>query len=193
MANKNIEIEIHVNIEKGRALMEFLKEKGVFKYKIRQLDEYFTPAHRDFLSKRPVLEWLRLRDDEGKYSITYKNWHVDDEGKTNDCDEYESKLDNFDGLRKILIALNFRSIVKVDKIRQIWTFKDYEIALDSVKGLGDYVEIEYIGKDKDPDPKKITMDMIKFLKDIGCGELKRNYKGYPFELLFPKEVEYELY
>jgi len=33
--------------------------------------------------------------------------------------------------------------------------------------------------------------MIKFLKNIGCGKIKRNYVGYPFQLLFPSEVKLE--
>ena len=57
--------------------------------------------------------------------------------------------------------------------------------------MGDFVEIEYIGKDEKADPKKITQEMINFLKNIGCEKIKINYVGYPFQLLFPKEVEYE--
>ena len=94
-------------------------------------------------------------------------------------------------MKKILEVLNFKSIVKVDKLRKTWTYKNYEIATDSVKGLGDFVEIEYIGKDEKVDPKKITEEMINFLKSVGCGQIKRNYVGYPFQLLFPKEVKYE--
>jgi len=27
---------------------------------------------------------------------------------------------------------------------------------------------------------------------LGCGEIKRNYVGYPFQLLFPDEVKYDV-
>lgn len=192
MADKNKEIEIHVKIENNKPLMELLKKKGEFQYENRQIDEYFTPAHRDFLKNRPVLEWLRLRDANGKYSTTYKNWHVDDEGKTNYCDEYETSVESLENLKNILTALDFKSIVIVDKQRQTWVYKDYEIAIDSVKNLGDYVEIEYIGKNENADPKVITKEMVNFLKETGCGEISRNYEGYPFEIMFPKEVKYIL-
>jgi len=76
-------------------------------------------------------------------------------------------------------------------MRKVWTCENYEIAIDSVKGLGDFVEIEYIGKEKKVDPEKITEEMVNFLKSIGCGKIKRNYVGYPFQLLFPEEVKYE--
>lgn len=188
----NIEIEIQVNIENSKPLMEFLEKNGQFKAEKRQIDEYFSPAHRNFIEARPIKEWLRLRDSDGKYSVVYKNWHYDENGKTQYCcDEYETKIEDLAQLRKILDALNFKSLVKVDKKRKTWEYKDYEIDLDAVKGLGDFVEIEYIGKDERANPDKITAEMINFLKELGCGRIKRNSVGYPFQLLFPEEVKFE--
>lgn len=192
MANNDIEIEIQVNIENPKPLIEFLEKNDDFQSEQHQVDEYFSPAHRYFLGVRPVKEWLRLRDADGKYSISYKNWHFDENGKSHYCDEFETKIEGIEQVRKILSALNFGSIVVVDKLRKIWTHKEYEIAIDSVKSLGDFVEIECIGKDDKVDPKKITEEMIGFLKRIGCGKITRNYVGYPFLMLFPKEVKYEI-
>ncbi len=188
----NIEIEIQVNIENSKLLIDFLEKNANFKKENHQIDEYFSPTHRNFTEIRPVKEWLRLRDSGGKHFITYKNWHYGEDGKSSDyCDEYETKIEDLDQLKKILDILNFKPIVKVDKIRKIWIYKDYEIAIDSVNGLGDFLEIEYIGENEKVEPKKITEEMINFLKDIGCGKIKRNYVGYPFQLLFPEEVKYE--
>jgi len=187
----NVEIEIQVNIENSKPLTEFLEKNGQFKTEQCQTDEYFSPAHRNFVEVRPIKEWLRLRDSDGKYSVNYKNWHYDENGKTHYCDEYETKIEDLAKLRKILDVLNFKSLVKVDKLRKTWEYKDYEIDLDSIKGLGDFVEIEYIGKDEKINPEKITAEMMNFLKELGCGRIKRNYVGYPFQLLFPDEVKFE--
>jgi adenylate cyclase, class 2 len=192
MANNNVEIEIQVNIENTKPLIDFLEKNGDFQSEKRQVDEYFSPAHRDFLEIRPVKEWLRLRDASGKYSINYKYWHYDEKGKGHYCDEFETKIENADQARKILSALNFKSIVVVDKLRKVWIYKDYEVAIDSVKNLGDFVEIEYIGKNKKADPEKITEEMVDFLKKVDVGKITRNYVGYPFLMLFPKEVKYEI-
>jgi len=190
MAHNNIEIEIQVNVEKLKPLVKFLKSKAVFRGEKHQVDEYFSPIHKDFLEIRPVSEWLRLRNANNQYSINYKNWHHEKTGKGYYCDEFETKIESIEQAKMILSALNFRSIVMVDKLRKTYTYKNYEVAIDSVKGLGDFVEIEYIGKDKKADPKKITAGMIGFLKKIGCGKIKINYGGYPFLLLFPEEVKY---
>ena len=188
---KDVEIEIQVNVENSKPLIDFLEKNADFKKESHQIDEYFSPSHRNFIGVRPVKEWLRLRDSDGKYSINYKNWYFDNEGKSHHCDEYETKIEDLAQLRKILNTLDFKSIVTVDKLRKTWVYKDYEIDVDSVKGLGDFVEIEYVGKEEKVDPKKITEEMIVFLKSVGCGQIKRNYVGYPFQLLFPEEVKYE--
>jgi len=192
MANRNIEIEIQVNVERPEPLIKFLQKNAQFESEQHQLDEYFSPAHRNFLGVRPTKEWLRVRDADGNYFLNYKNWHFDEQGKSNHCDEFETKIESIDQVRKILSALDVKSIVVVDKVRKIWTYKDYEIAIDLVKGLGDFIEIEYIGKDENVEPKKITETMIDFLKKIGCEKIRRNYVGYPFLILFPEEIKYEM-
>lgn len=192
MANKDIEIEIQVNVEHSKPLLEFLEKNGKFQSEKRQVDEYFSPAHKDFLAVRPVAEWLRLRDADGRCSINYKNWHFDKNGKSHYCDEFETKLESMEQAKKILSALNLKSVVAVDKLRKIWTYKDYEIAVDSIKILGDFVEIEYVGKDENVSPEKVTGEMVDFLKKVGCGKITRNYVGYPFLMLFPNEVKYEV-
>ncbi len=188
---ENTEIEIQVKIEKSQPLLNFLEKNAEFKTQKHQIDEYFTPVHHDFTNVRPVKEWLRLRNAEGNYSINYKNWHFDDQGKSHYCDEYETKIEDLDKLKKILIALNFKSLTIVNKTRRTWLYKNYEIAIDSVKNLGDFVEIEYMGEEENFEPKKITEEMISFLKKIDCGKIERNYLGYPFLLLFPNEAKWE--
>jgi len=184
--SKDIEIEVQVQIEKLKPLKEFLEKEAKFDSSMRQLDEYFTPIHRNFLDKRPVAEWLRLRETDGRCSITYKNWHYGKDKRSTHADEYNSNLESFDQMRKVFQAIDIKSIAKVDKTRKSWIYKDWEISLDKIKNLGDFVEIEYKGK-KAVDPKIETTKMIQFLKDLGCGKIVRNYVGYPFLLLFPDE------
>ena len=188
---KNIEIEIQVEVEKSAPLLKFLKDKATFQGENFQIDKYYTPQHKDFLKKRPVDEWLRLRKENEKMSITYKNWHRDKNKRSTHADEFESQIEKIDQLEKIFKVLDFKHITTVHKKRTIWNWKKYEIALDKIKGLGNYVEIEYKGKEKKVNPKKITAEMIDFLKEIGCGKIRRNYNGYPFILLFPDEVIYD--
>jgi len=187
MAHNNIEIEIKVRIEKSDVLLDFLEKNGEFQGEHHQVDEYFTPAHKDYVSVRPVDEWLRLREQDGKFSINYKLWHRDETGKSMYCDEIETSVGSTEQMRKIFQALECRSLVVVDKIRKAWIYKDYEVAVDSVKNLGNFVEIEYMGKDENPDPKKIASEMLQFLQNLNCGTIQEDNVGYPYLLLFGEE------
>jgi len=188
MARKDVEIEIKVRIENPKNLLSFLEKNAEFKGGERQVDEYFTPAHRNFLAVRPVNEWLRLRAEGGKCSLNYKNWHVHEDGRKYYCDEFETIVEDSGQFRNLFAALNFKSVCKVDKLRKTWHFENFEISLDTVIGLGDFVEIEL--KHSHKNPKKATEEMVEFLKSKGVGRMQRNYQGYPFLLLFPEEVEF---
>jgi len=77
----------------------------------------------------------------------------------------------------------------VDKIRRKYMYKDYEVAFDTVIGLGDFVEIEYKGK-IEVDPKLEIAKMITLLKSLDCGKVEINNGGYPMLLLSPKDAQY---
>ncbi len=186
----DIEIEIQVKVEHVEPLLKFLQREARFGSEKRQRDEYFSPRDDDFLNVRPIAEWLRLREAGGKHTINYKNWHFEKDSKSHFCDEYETTVEDVGQMKNILQVLHFRAITVVDKVRKTWVWKNWEIAVDAVKNLGDFVEIEYKG-DAGVDPKKETKAMILFLKKLGCGKIKINYLGYPFLLLFPQEAKYE--
>lgn len=186
----DIEIEIQVRVSSVNNLERFLKENAEFNGEKYQKDEYYSPAHRDFLAKKPIAEWLRLRESKTN-SITYKNWHYDTDGQSHYCDEFETPVENIEKLRKIFTAIDMRLLTTVEKTRRIWDYQDYEISVDSVTNLGDFVEIEYKGSDSLLTPKKITDDMIEFLKRIDCGKIERNFVGYPFMLLYPEDKVFE--
>lgn len=186
----DVEIEIQVRLTGIKKLQDFLKKNAKFKGEKYQKDEYYTPYHRNFLAKKPTAEWLRIRESDLN-SITYKNWHFDSDGKSQFCDEYETGVTDVNQMRKIFTSLNIKPVITVEKTRSIWDYQDYEVAIDYVTGLGDFVEIEYKGHDKSIDPKTVTDDIIKLLKKIGCTKIERNYVGYPYMLLNPDEQVFE--
>ncbi len=187
---KDIEIEIQVKIENSKKLKKFLEKNASFQGETHQIDEYFSPSDENFIETRPVKKWLRLRKSNKCNFITFKNYYYDEKGKSIYCDEYETEIKDTKKIKSIFQALNYNSLIVVNKKRKVWNYKDYEIVFDSVKNLGDFIEIEYKGK-KEVDPKKMNNKMIDFLKSFDCGKIKRNHVGYPFLLLFPGESELE--
>jgi adenylate cyclase class 2 len=177
-----MEIEIKVKVENVKPLVALLEQEGKKKLEDHQVDKYYNSPYRDFLAIAPYAEWFRLRDSNGKFSINYKKWHYDEDGKSHHCDEEESLIENLEALQNILDALNFKPLITVNKQRISWDYKNYEISLDTVEGLGDFVEIEFIGQDNS-DPKAVAAEMMNFLEKLDCGELSRDFKGYPYLLL----------
>ena len=188
MAHSDIEIEIKVKVEDPAPLLALMEREGRYEGEAKQVDEYFTPAHKNYVSVFPVTEWLRLRDEGGKFSVNYKNYHLNAEGKSIYCDEFESHVEKIDKIRSIFKVLDFRSLVKVEKLRRQWVYNDYVVAVDSVTGLGSFVEIEFNGTSADPE--ETTAGMMNFLRGLKVGRVQRNYQGYPFLLLFPEKAEY---
>jgi adenylate cyclase class 2 len=187
---KDTEIEIQVKVTRIKKLLQFLKDSGKFFGEFIQTDEYYTPKHRSFTKIRPIKEWLRLRKSEKGNYITYKNWIYGKSGKSWHCDELETEIDDLKQIRKIFSALDLKLLCKVVKKRTIYKIDNYEISLDNVKGLGNFIEMEYKGKKK-IEVKQAVKEMITFLKSKDCGTLKRNNGGYPFMLMFPSEVKFE--
>lgn len=185
---KDIEIEVQVRVEKTETLKSFLEQSAQFISENQQIDQYFTPAHKDFTSVKPIEEWFRLRNENGKYTMNYKKWHYEN-GIGQYADEFETEIGDLDTAKNILIALDLKPLVAVNKTRKKWMYMDYEIAFDTVVDLGSFVEIEYKGKET-VDPKIVTTGMIDFLKQQDCGTIEINNGGYPMLLLFPEDAHY---
>jgi len=179
---KHIEVELKFPLLNHKELTEKLKsiakleKQGDF-----QKDIYYNPAHRDFLSKKPVSEWLRLRESKKGLSLNYKKWHNEDGSKTVSCDEFETKIDNIEALKKLFGNLNFKELITVDKNRSVWNYKDTEIAIDEVQELGNFIEIEARGNFTNIEEAKKHLYAI--LKEIGAKVGEQDFEGYPYLLL----------
>ena len=187
MANNGVEIEIKIPVEESTFLKvkEQLKSTAKFVKSQQELDEYFTPSHRNFVSPQFPYEWLRLRKKGSSAIITYKHFHPENVEKTTHCDEFESKIENDEQLQKILKALDFKKLVSVDKTRETCHYKDeFEIALDSVKELGNFIEIESL---KDFGGISLTREkLFELANQLGLDTSNCDLRGYPFMLLKKK-------
>ena len=177
--NQKIEVEIKLPLLNEKEVLQKLKNIARFKYEARQIDEYFNAPHRDFTIQPRIYEWLRLRNNDGKYSFNYKNYSYEIY-----CDEYETEISSEEHLRLILQAMNFKSLVIVDKYRKAYELEDVEISIDFVKELGEYIEIEYKGSKQDI--KSIRKYLFDILDRIGAKTGALDKRGYPYELLIKK-------
>lgn len=145
-----LEIEIKTRSEDNNRVEGLLLESGAILLNEHvQVDEYFNHPCRDFAETD---EALRLRHDSaGK--ITYKGPKIDRFTKTRE--EIEMEIDDLDKMSSILLRLGFRSVAKVKKMRKEYALDGVTVSLDTVDGLGDFVELEVMGEDADDGRSKV--------------------------------------
>jgi adenylate cyclase, class 2 len=97
------------------------------------------------------------------------------------CDEFESAVSDVDAVRKLLEALGCTQMIIVDKTRREWRLGDVIVAVDTVAGLGSFVELEYAGDALTV--RDATQALEASLNKIGVGLGTRHRRGYPHMLL----------
>ena len=183
MAKGNIEIEVKFPLNNPEDTLAVLARVAEYLYESRQVDEYFNAPHRDFFGRETVDDWLRIRTEaNGKASFNYKHWYQTLESSSH-CDEFETGVESADAVRKILGALQFEPVIKVDKLRRAFKYGDIEIAVDDVKDLGFYIEAEYCGDGDISDKEKIKDELAAALHEIGADLGEVDTRGYPYYLL----------
>lgn len=115
---------------------------------VTQSDTYYDAPHRNFAETD---EAVRLRDettaDGTRTELTYKGPKVDPDSKARE--EVETGVEDNDDADAILQAVGFEPAAVVTKERDRFHFDGYTVTLDSVEGLGEFVEVETESEDVD--------------------------------------------
>ncbi len=189
MRNKDIEIEIKLPLKNPAKVKEFLnKNAKLISENVYQKDSYYVPPHRDFLAVKYPFEWLRLRTSPKGMFITYKHFYPENMKKSDYCEEFETKIDNFIAMEKMFKSLDFKQAVVVEKTRTTWTFKKTEIVIDKVTDLGFYIELEANQNFANPQDSKSYLYQI--LKELNAVVGEDVLIGYPFRILENKGYKF---
>ncbi len=167
-----MEIELRARIDDKTSFIQKLKAKDGVTHKgsLFQHDEYFkhsTDKNRDLV--------LRIRTENDKKSIlTFKA--KDTSGGDTAWADVDAILDDADNLRKIFLANQYELVVDIKKNRESFEYKDYEINVDDIEGLGFFVEIEGRGNEEERDGIESSLKQI--LSDLDVSESDFVFKGY---------------
>ncbi len=150
-----IEIKLKVNEEEYSRILNIIKNNSVNKRNVNQIDTYYT-----LTNKKLNQEWLRIRNENGKYIFNYKK-KIDN----SHYEKYDVLIDNFNNLNIILNTLGSKQLGTINKNRTIYIYKDkYEFSFDIVKDIGIFIEIELINKSNDFE--KDFFDLLNLLEDL---------------------------
>ncbi len=193
MAKDGVEVEIKIPVSKKlfEEIRRFLKKNARFVSSSQEIDSYFNSPHRDFLTLKHPLEYLRVRKRGTSGSFNYKYHHYSREGERLYADEYETKIENPYQLIKILRALNFKKFITVNKRRETYVYKgSFEFALDNVKNLGYFVEIE--AKKDIRGCKKTLVELKSLARNLKLNLTKIDNYGYVALLMKKKNLAKKL-
>lgn len=164
---QEIEILFELNEDPRTAIgkLQGCKLKGVKHI----IDTYYIDPLRDTLKPSKtgrLFSCFRLRETTDKSFITYKidyfegeNWLYSDESETVISDVAVTK--------DIFAKLGLEVLVVVDNTRTVVSNETFEIAIEDVKGLGSFIEVEYHQTDEIDDvlvAKQHIRDFLKAMK-----------------------------
>lgn len=132
-----IEVKLKVNDNEYKRLLNLLKNQSNNIKEVTEIDTYFK-----LTNKKEYKEVLRIRQENDLCILGYKKENSD---KTRD--EFETIIDNYENLEKILLNLGLEKKGVIEKKRTKILYKNkYEFAFDNVfveeKDIGKFVEIE---------------------------------------------------
>lgn len=104
---------------------------------------YYDPLRHELKpdNTQKLFSSFRLRDKDKKITLTYKDDHYQN-GLWLYSDEYETSVTNLDNIKIILKKLGQVELLTLDSYKRFYSYGDYEIAIEYVKKLGTFLEVE---------------------------------------------------
>ncbi len=179
----NIEVEIQAIIKNSRDAERKIRKAGKFVKSREQTDQYFVLPQRNFFAKNPPIEYLRVRHEKDRNHLNYSYLLFGKNGWLRATKEYETIVENPEVVEKIFKMINLIPMVKVVKTRKYFDCGNFEVTLDRIKSLGDFMEVEakkdFGGIDK---TRKACSD---FLNSLNIKYEVKKDMGYP-RMLYKK-------
>lgn len=173
-----IEVEAKFRIADVDSLAARLLQLGAVRGDtVAQSDEYLAHPCR---SLRDTGEAFRIRTVGPANFLTYKGPLLDASTKS----RHEIEVPVADGprglqqIRDLLLALGFRSVRRVEKIRTTWELhwngRHFEVLFDEVAGLGPFAELETQADPAAWQPARDQLLQLAAALDLGPSE-RRSY------------------
>ncbi|MDR0911775.1 MAG: class IV adenylate cyclase [Methanobrevibacter sp.] len=153
-----IEVEVKAKLNNKKELIGKLKSiNAIYSHREIQNDIYYERNDIQFAKNDKALRIREIEvNNEKIVKITYKGSKIEDKSKTRE--EIEIAIEDKDKMRSIFDRLMFIESGNVKKTRDIYKYKmlnnslnnnlnenldeNFEICIDNVEGLGNFVEIE---------------------------------------------------
>lgn len=185
---KEIEILWKLETKINQCLDIFKKHAEGSKCKVTDL--YFSDSKRSYL--QPVdfklSHCLRVRKKQieqmEECSVTFKKDFFE-----NDIwlysDETETEIGSFEKMKSIFEMIGLEKLVEIKNTKHKFIISNYEIVIEEVENLGNFIEIEIIDSSNITDVKKAKNEIRDFLEGLNIKIGKEMNAGKP-ELMLRK-------
>lgn len=164
----SIEVELKVKILSKEEIINKLENLNFIESSlVVETDTYFTSSHHDFIS---LDEALRIRNvlnkstNETKSVITYKGAKLDNVSMSRK--ELETEIKDSKIVKEILENIGFKSVPPLIKERQYLKNNNITACVDTVNGLGEYLELEII-VENNYEKEKSLVELENLLLKLG--------------------------
>lgn len=135
------EVELKVRAAHGTVREQLDAAGATHVETVEQEDIYYDAPDRSFAETDEALRIRRERQDGATETrVTYKGPLVDSESKTRQ--EAETAVADPEAMRAILDGLGYDPAATVRKDRERFSLGECTVTLDTVEGLGEFVEVE---------------------------------------------------
>ncbi len=174
------EVEIKLRVENPKAIEKKLIKMGcVLSASMRQHDTNYTRGGSteewEESKEGHVIIRIRRTDTGAEFNLKQQR------SSESDNLEYETKVEDPEALHNILVTLGYTPEIQVKKIRRKGKIGEYEICLDQVEELGDFMEIEKL-TDDNADPNMVRKELFRIIEPLGLTQEDEEKRGYDTQI-----------
>lgn len=169
-----MEIELRARILDSALLEKKLNQlPGIVEKKSneRQVDIYLM---QESDKERRMVIRIRKNYEKDEAMLTFKGKSSGDQDIA--WQDYDTIIKDPDRLERLLVDNGYVYVCLIDKVRQSFNYKEFEINVDNIRDLGLFIEIEKQGNEEQVD--SIKEEIIELLKIFGVSKTEIITRGY---------------
>lgn len=153
------EVEVKLRLRDRAALQQALRDAGAVAGPAElQEDTFFAHPMRDFARSDEALRLRRVGfGPDARLELTYKG--PKQGGAT------KARLEQSVALQEdptpLLASLGFTPAARLAKTRVPYRFDDVHVALDTIVGLGEFVEVEVVSQDRQAAARRVEAALVR--------------------------------
>ena len=167
-----IEVEAKFRVRDVKSFRKKVRALGKYVGKEKKVDDYYTLEPKGKYPKKS----LRVRWRKGFCEVNFKQ-RVSYSSGVHAKKEVEFRVSDINGFLELIKDIGYRKWVRKEKVTELYKIRDkFHIEINKVKGLGNFVEVEYLSTLKGVAGARRAVSGV--LKELGVSQGEIIKDGY---------------